>query len=274
MVKKEFILGVGITAESKRNILEYYFHLLKNEKKQFYIVTPNPEILAYANSHLAYKDKLNNSAIALHDGSGLTLAGMIEGKKLGDRFPGVDFMEELCKACENPEFGLREKPLSMGFLGGRGGVAELAAKCLQEKYPHIKVVYAGEEWHDDKSKIKDQRSKIKDQISNGKSMENGKWNMDNKIDILFVAYGAPKQEEWIVEHLASLPVKSAIGVGGAFDYYSGNVKRAPRKVRAAGFEWLFRLISQPWRLKRQFALIIFIFLVCKERITDTMTISK
>ena len=85
------------------------------------------------------------------------------------------------------------------------------------------------------------------------------------IDILFVAFGAPKQEEWIYENLPHLPVKIAMGVGGAFDYLSGEVERAPKFVRLWGFEWLFRLIRQPWRLRRQVALLTFLLLILKER---------
>jgi len=65
--------------------------------------------------------------------------------------------------------------------------------------------------------------------------------------------------------LDKIPVKVAIGVGGAFDYISGKVPRAPRLVQKLGFEWLFRLIRQPWRIKRQLALLEFIFLVLRER---------
>ncbi len=86
------------------------------------------------------------------------------------------------------------------------------------------------------------------------------------IDILFVAFGSPKQEIWISENLDKLPVKVAIGVGGAFDFISGKVKRAPVWVRKIGLEWLFRLIIQPWRIKRQLALLEFVYLVLKEKL--------
>src|SRR5258708_7202615 len=135
----------------------------------------------------------------------------------------------------------------MGFLGGKDGVAERTAQCLRKKYPWINVIFAGSEWPKDTQVKKKERGK---QVS---------------IDILFVAFGVPKQEEWIYEHLALLPVKAAIGVGGAFDYLSGAVQRAPFIVRFLGFEWLFRLIVQPWRLRRQLALLEFISLVVKQK---------
>lgn len=235
------ILGVSVTNENKEKILEYLFSSLKSAKKKLFIITPNPEMLIYANSHLGYKNKLNSSSIALPDGVGLFFAAGLLNKNLKERITGVDFMEDVCKkACENP--------VSMGFLGGRAGVAERTAECLKKKYPWINVVFTGTEWPQNDLKNKETTNK--------------------SIDILFVAYGVPKQEEWIYEHLDAIPVKAAMGVGGAFDFISGSVRRAPFIIRYAGLEWLFRLFVQPWRWKRQVALIEFIFLIFKEKFSS------
>ena len=72
-----------------------------------------------------------------------------------------------------------------------------------------------------------------------------------KPKILLVGLGSPKQEKWIYENLAKIPsVKVAIGVGGAFDFISGRIKRAPEFLQKIGLEWLWRLVLQPWRIKR------------------------
>ncbi len=234
-INKQYLLGVGITNAPTSAILEQVIHLLHEGKKQFFIVTPNPEILVYAQSNLDYKDKLNSADISLADGVGLLIASRLLGGTITQRTTGVDFIEKLCKVS-------REKPLSMGFLGGRGGVAEKAAECLKLKYPWIDVVFTGESWPT-------------------QGVKNSK-----KIDILFVAYGFPKQENWISDNLEKLPVKAAMGVGGAFDYISGAVPRAPKAMRALGLEWLFRLTVQPWRWKRQLALPQFLLLVLQERL--------
>jgi len=76
-----------------------------------------------------------------------------------------------------------------------------------------------------------------------------------------VALGHSKQEKWIVQNLPKLKVKVAMGVGGAFDYFSGKVPRAPKWIRDLGFEWLFRLMIQPWRIKRQISLVKYLWLV-------------
>ena len=251
MLDKNSFLGVEITNETADRILEYLLQRLKSDEK-FYIVTPNPEILVYANSHKNYKNILNFAEIALADGTGLFLASIFMGKPFKQRIPGVEFLEFICKRTVR-------SPISMGFLGGKGGVAERTVECLSAKYPWLQVVFVGEEWNG---------------LANGKwQMANGKkeklYAISNKpsasIDLLFVAFGHPKQEEWIYNNLDKLPVKAAMGVGGAFDYISGQATRAPWLVRAIGFEWLFRLFKEPWRFKRQLALFTFVKLVFKER---------
>ena len=97
------------------------------------------------------------------------------------------------------------------------------------------------------------------------SQEYDKSLKDKETDILFVAFGSPKQEIWIADNLNDLNAKVVMGVGGAFDFITGKVPRAPKFLRNLGLEWLFRLIMQPWRIKRQVSLIRFVFLVIKEK---------
>lgn len=239
MLKKITLLNVGITNETTETIINYLFVTIPHMKKKWYIVTPNPEMLVYAHRHRSFQDILNNAKIALPDGIGVFVASGLLGNKLEERIPGVDFMEEICKQAQYRSF-------SVGFLGGKRGVAKKTAEQLLKKYPSLRVRWFGEEWVNEK---KGKQS----YISNS-----------DPIDLLFVAFGFPKQEEWIVRNLDKIPVKAAMGVGGAFDYLSGEVIRAPFMIQAIGFEWLFRLIRQPWRLKRQLALFQFIGLLFKK----------
>jgi len=73
---------------------------------------------------------------------------------------------------------------------------------------------------------------------------------DTLIDVMFVAYGHPNQEKWIARNLKKVPVKVAIGVGGTFDYIIGQKKRAPHFILNSSFEWLYKLVTQPWRMRR------------------------
>lgn len=260
---KNTILGVGITNAKKEDILEYILSFLAHTQDSLYIVTPNPEILVYASTHDSFKTILNAAQISLADGVGVTLAGSLLGKSFKERISGTDFMDFVCQK-------VADQPVTVGFLGGRGGVAKRTAERLEKKYPGLNVVFVAEEWGSEGFDLtkKYQVSSIKYKEKTKKGLLNTEYLIPNtpSVDILFVAYGFPKQEEWMAAHVGKIPVRVMMSVGGAFDYVSGNVSRAPLLIRSIGFEWLFRLVVQPWRIKRQLALIHFVFLVLKEKI--------
>jgi N-acetylglucosaminyldiphosphoundecaprenol N-acetyl-beta-D-mannosaminyltransferase len=262
MLNKNNILGVEITDRNRKNILEYVFKKLQDNKK-FYIVTPNPEIVVYANRHEDYKDLLNRAEIALPDGIGVLIAAKILGKPLKERITGVDFIEDVCRLS-------KDQPISIGFLGGKPKIAEKAAECLRQKYPWVNIVFAESEWPGNDLALDHRRGTKQNHTQKDAEGVGVVQRIDPRssafstIDILFVALGAPRQEKWISENLRSLPVKAAMGVGGSLDYISGEVRRAPSWIRHVGFEWLFRLINQPWRWRRQLALLEFIYLSAKE----------
>ncbi|MBU1032238.1 WecB/TagA/CpsF family glycosyltransferase [Patescibacteria group bacterium] len=226
---KKDVLGVKVNDITIDEALAVVEKWICNPGKH-YIVTPNPEFIIAAQKDNLFRKILNDADLSIPDGVGLKLAG-----KVKNTFSGTDFMEKLVNLSA-------EKGLTTGFLGGRDEVAKECAECLQKKYPGLKVAMAlggGEV---------DKEGKTKDSIA------------IPPCDILLVAFGHIKQEKWIVNNLQTIPVKLAMGVGGAFDYLSGNVPRAPRLMRDLGFEWLFRLILQPWRIKRQLALCRYLWL--------------
>ena len=231
--EKTFLLDVGFTKANTTQVLEFITTSLEKQLEKYYIVTPNPELLVIAHKNPEYKNVLNNAKLALVDGIGVLAASRLLGKPLRERIHGVDLMESLCKEVS-------KQPITVGFLGAGPGVAEQTADCLRKKFPGLKVGLVAQEWSE--------------------SLKS------SKVDILFVAFGSPKQELWINKNLAKLPVKVAIGVGGAFDFVSGKVPRAPKFLRRMGLEWFFRLIIQPWRIKRQLSIIQFISLVLQERL--------
>lgn len=213
---KKDILGVKIDDVNLDQALRTVQSWLKRSGKH-YIVTPNPEIVVMAQQDEDLKNILNNADLAIPDGVGLKLTTDIVCHT-----PGVDLMEELIKLAADQGF-------TVGFLGGKEGIAAKTAECLLRKYPKLKVTFAQ---------------------SGGQ--------IDQQCDLLFVALGAPKQEKWIAKNLDKSPVRVAMGVGGALDYLSGQVPRAPKWLRSLGLEWLFRLIIQPWRIKRQLTLVHFV----------------
>jgi N-acetylglucosaminyldiphosphoundecaprenol N-acetyl-beta-D-mannosaminyltransferase len=193
-------------------------------------------MIVYARRDNHFREILNRARIALPDGVGIMIAGKVVGHQLRERITGTDMVELICREVS-------EKPINVGFLGGRNGVAEKTANCLKKKYPDLSVSFVGEEWEGRES---DAQGLAK-----------------SKTDILFVAFGFPKQEEWMASQSEKSKITVMMGVGGAFDYLSGQVPRAPSVIRSLGFEWLYRLIRQPWRIKRQLALFSFALLVIK-----------
>jgi N-acetylglucosaminyldiphosphoundecaprenol N-acetyl-beta-D-mannosaminyltransferase len=230
--EKTFLLGVGLTNVTEVEVLEFIVTGLGKSIEKYYVVTPNPEILVIADKNPKYKDILNGAKLALPDGIGVMIAAKLAAKPLKQRIHGVDLLEDLCRDISN-------RPITVGFLGAGPSVAEKTAECLRKKYPSLKVGLVASEWSSD---LKNKR-----------------------VDILFVAFGSPKQEAWIAGNLKIIPAKVVIGVGGAFDFVSGRIPRAPKILRSIGLEWLFRLIIQPWRIKRQLSLIKFVFLMLKEK---------
>lgn len=286
------ILEINVTNSDKIEILKEIQKYLgtgaKNGKKSaqksiksFFIVTPNPEqiVLAQNNSH--FRDILNRADVALPDGIGVVWASMIlslfrmtdDGSRITKVIPGIDFMEELVKSA-------RDWGIPVGLIGGRDGLALKTFKCLSVKYPGLRgETIDGPEVAIDKDgvQITDEETFLNRVIAG---------IIKHKIRIVFVGLGAPKQE-YFLEKLASYfdtrhstSAKKSntddglrmtdyplvlMSVGGSFDEITGRIPRAPLWVSGMGLKWLWRLILEPWRIKRQFALVQFVFFVLRER---------
>jgi len=225
------ILGVKIDNLSLDEIL-HKIEVFLNDNKQHYITTSNPEFIVKAQKDKEFKDIINNADLNVPDGFGLVLASLLLGKKIKQRITGVDLMELICKKASYNNWPV--------FLFGAGpGVAKKTADSLRERYKNLEI----------------------------SEIDENKKDFPNK-SILFVALGAPKQEKWINNNLKNMPnIKLAMGVGGSFDFISGDIKRAPKFMRNLGLEWFWRLIIQPWRIRRILnAVIIFPFLILKRKL--------
>jgi N-acetylglucosaminyldiphosphoundecaprenol N-acetyl-beta-D-mannosaminyltransferase len=237
------ILGVRIDKITYQEALEVAKKLLVGKGKH-YIVTPNPEIIVKATKDAQFRKVLNKADLSVPDGMGLVWMAKLTGKDVKERVAGTDLLLGLAILAEEHGF-------NMFLLGAGEGVAKKASEALKKEYPKLEIVGACSGDADSRFD-KETRGKIS----------------NKEIDILAVAYGAPKQEKWIERNLPKLNVKLAIGVGGAFDYISGEKARAPVWVQKIGLEWAFRLVNEPRRLKRQLALPHFVYLVLKERFRD------
>ncbi len=198
-----------------------------------HIVTVGPEFLLEASAHPAFCNILNRADLSLAEGMGIHIGAGMTGQKLRQRIPGVDFVLDLMSIAA------KEQKKVFLFGGQPEHIVERAAEQLVHEYPGLSVVGIEAGARGSWTKLQDQR--IVERIHMAQP------------DILLVAMGAPKQELWIDKHRAALHnVSIAIGVGRTFEYLAGTIKRAPKFVRSAGFEWLHTYLTAAKYYQPQF----------------------
>lgn len=246
MKNTQNILGISFHPSAKNIALEKIQICLRQRGPFCHIVSLNPEIAVLARYDHVFRKILSESDIQLCDGVGIALAGSILGYDVPERVPGVDLMRNILDHTK--EMGLR-----IMLIGGKGDVAERLALCYSKFYP--KLTFRGIEGYKDiLSPTKQEEQELNHIVA------------DYKPQLVFVAFGSPSQEKWIDQHKVHLNGSVCMGVGGSFDFELGAVKRAPLTLRVVGLEWLYRLMVQPWRLRRQLRLIHFIWLFFLQRI--------
>jgi N-acetylglucosaminyldiphosphoundecaprenol N-acetyl-beta-D-mannosaminyltransferase len=200
------------------------------------IVTPNPEMIVASQEDEELFNILNNAHLRLPDGISMVVVSRILRTPLRERVTGIDF---LLAAVERAA----QKGYRIYLLGSAPGVAEKAAQNLASQYPGLKIVGT----HQGFFRSADD-PQIIGQIKQAKP------------DILFAGLGAGRQEKWLAAHLNELNIPVSMGVGGSFDVIAGKKQRAPGWVRALYIEWLYRLLTEPQRWRRQLALPKFLYL--------------
>jgi N-acetylglucosaminyldiphosphoundecaprenol N-acetyl-beta-D-mannosaminyltransferase len=213
------------------------------------VFTPNPEQCVLAVESAEFRECLLSGDVLLPDGIGLVWAARLLGKKL-ERQTGADTLERWLKKA-------KEEKIPTLLLGGRDGVAEHLARWYDPEGQwcwglagHVNVAAASDPQY--RSTVEKEEEEIFSLIKTRRPIA------------IFVAFGAPWQELWLCRHreqLEKLGVKQAMVCGGAFDYLAGRVKRAPTWVRSIGLEWLYRLVREPWRWRRQLKLLKFVRLM-------------
>ncbi len=200
----------------------------------------NPEFIVRACREPAFKRLLESTDLATPDGIGVVLALRLVHRVPATRVGGTDLIPHLVQLA-----AARGWPVFL--LGAMPGVAEAAARRLVALAPGLRVAgtYSGTP-------------------HSSADAETVEFIRSKGTRLLLVAFGNPAQEYWIARNRGRLGPCVAIGVGGAFDYLAGVVPRAPVWVQRAGFEWLYRLIQQPRRWRRQLALPVFVYLVLQE----------
>lgn len=195
------------------------------------VATVNPEFVMRARGDAEFARVLDSAALCLPDGSGVVWAARRQGCGIKGPVTGTDLIPRLAQLCARRGWRLF-------LLGAAPGVAADLAEKLRAANANLEVLAASDD-------------------------ESGELVREKRPHVVLAAFGAPKQEKWIDRFARPAGVPVAMGVGGAFDYLTGRVPRAPAWMRHAGLEWLFRLVRQPWRVRRMAVLPVYAFRVLR-----------
>lgn len=231
MPKPLSIMGVPVTPfESYDHAVSCVAAAIAARRKTFCIAI-NPEKVYRARRDPALRALLARADMSICDGVGVALgARLLYGRRL-PRCTGVDlFMHLLAAAARR---GWRVFLLGASEESNAGAAAELT-----RRFPGLQIVGRRNGYFDDGRAVVAQINA-------------------SRADLLFVAMGSPRQERWIAAHRAALDVPFCMGVGGTLDVAAGSVKRAPALCRRTGTEFLYRLITEPQRIRRQWVLPLF-----------------
>lgn len=230
------ILGYNVYNEDKASLLEY----IKGFEK-VNIVSGNPEILFNGLYNEELFDEFNSpQSVIIPDGVGVVLAAKIVKKPVKEKIAGIEVTEDIFKYCE-------ENNEAVYLLGTKQETLEKCVSNLKSKYTKLNIC----------------------------GYRNGFFNLDSCEDLIteinekkpyaiFVAMGSPRQEKFISMYMDKLPCRIYMGVGGSFDVFAGELKRAPKWMIKLGIEWLYRVFKEPWRIKRLWSIPKFLFMVIKK----------
>lgn len=213
---------------------EELFKCINNYNK-VHIISGNPEVLnnGLKNKEL-FKNFTSGNSIIIPDGIGTVIASKALKQDIEKKIAGIDVMEKLLIKCE-------DEGKAIYLLGAREEVLQKCIKNLRLKYP--KLIISGS--------------------------HNGFFDLNNCEELIteinslkpyaiFVAMGAPRQELFITKYMDELNANIFMGVGGCFDVFAGEVKRAPKWMINLGLEWFYRVSKEPYRIKRLGSIPIFI----------------
>jgi len=227
------VLGVGFDPVTMDEAVQRALSLM--ETRGAYICTPNPEIVMRCREDPALLAAVNGADLTVADGIGVVKASKTLGRPLPERVAGFDLLTAVLGRMRG----------SVYLLGGRPGVAERAAREICERWPDVTVVGCRDGYFSDEAAV----------IADIK---------EKRPSLLAVCLGAGRQERFMAAHRTP-EVGVMMGLGGALDVLSGEARRAPVFWQKHGLEWLWRLLREPKRLKRQLRLPAFLLAVRKQR---------
>lgn len=228
MTERPTILGIPFDAVSVQMAVDRTLTALAGSAV-FQVVTPGPEFLMTSRHHAQFREVLQRADLSLPDGMGVVLAAKYLGQPGLRRIPGMEYLESLLAE-------LSRKQIPVFFYGGMPGVADEAVRQLSLRFSGLRIAGAESGFR--------KWLRVPEAYICWRIRQSG-------AAVVFVALGAPEQELWIDRNRERLGlVRIAIGVGGAFDFWSKRIRRAPVWLRRLGLEWFWRLLQEPgkrWR---------------------------
>ena len=214
------LFGLALENKTLRSTAQFLGAHSQNSSQKV-IAFINADCVNKLSSSDNYRKALDAFDHLYADGVGMRIAARLQGQAFIDNVNGTDLFPLL--ASELEQSGHR-----IFLLGGKPGVAEEVITYLEVNFPKLRI--AGHHH----GYLTAESSEVVVELIN-----------ESNADVVLVAMGAPKQEIWINEHKSKINSRLLVGVGGLFDFYSGNVSRAPVWLRGLSLEWVWRLIMQP-----------------------------
>ena len=218
------IAGLKIANTTLEEATDFVVSLAMGEETGNFVVTPNAEIAAKALDDKDFCDILNSAQLAVADGIGVVKAAKTLGLTVKERVAGIDLATKVIEKSQDNSF-------SVYLLGGKPGVAQVAADNLSKRFPSANICGYSDGYF----------------ATDDEAVE--KINGAN-ADVVMCCLGAPKQEYFMANNKAKVNAKVLMGVGGSIDVWAGTVKRAPKLFVKLNLEWLYRLMKQPSRIGR------------------------
>lgn len=225
------VLGVGISEIDVPLAARLMFQAIERREKGYICVTGVHGVME-AQRDETFRTVLNRAFLCTPDGMPMVWMSQLQGRRGISRVYGPDLMQEVL--AKSPALGIRH------FLyGGHNGTGELLRKKLLERFPGLQIVGLYEPPF--RPLNAEEERALAEQVS------------ACKPDIFWVGISTPKQEFFMSKYLSRLDTTLMVGVGAAFDMFSGLKRQAPRWIQRSGFEWFYRMCQDPKRLWRRYA---------------------
>jgi len=245
------VLGVRIDLVQVPKVIEIVSGWIENKERGKYIVVSNAYDVVVSRKNSRIRNAVNSSALTVSDGISLVILARIKGFPVKKRVYGPDLMLNFLKIAQ-------EKGYSSFFYGTTEATLGLLLRYLKSEFPDLRI--SG--WYAPpfREMTKEEDEKVTELIN------------DSKPDVIWVGLGCPKQQLWMHSHKDAFQAPVMIGVGAAFDFLAGVKPQAPPWIRNNGFEWLFRLVTEPKRLWRRYLIAypVFVYYITVELVSDSI----